>query len=107
VTVSAPDSLSDSLRVQAFAPTGTPIGSAALVRREVTFTVTIYPSAGTTVTFVPRDTVRTNLAGLAIAQLRYTGGPRPDSVLVTASATLVGGAPAPGSPVTFVVEFRP
>ena len=107
VVVSAPDSLSDSLRVKAFAPTGTPIGSAALVRREVVFTVTIYPAAGATVTFVPRDTVRTNLAGLAIAQLRYTGGPRPDSVLVSASATLVGGAPAPGSPVTFVVEFRP
>jgi hypothetical protein len=100
VVVSAPDSLSDSLRVKAFANTGTPIGSAALVRREVVFTVVIYPDTGATVTFVPRDTVRTNLAGLALARLRYTGGPRPDSAVVTASA---GGV----SPVTFVVEFRP
>jgi hypothetical protein len=100
IVVSAPDSLSDSLRVKVFANTGTPIGSAALVRREVVFTVVIYPDTGATVTFVPRDTVHTNLAGLAITQLRYTGGARPDSAVVTAAAAGV-------SPVTFVVEFRP
>jgi hypothetical protein len=31
----------------------------------------------------------------------------PDSVVVTASAHRAVGTPVPGSPVTFVVRFRP
>ena len=105
VTVSTPDSLSDSLRVQAYA---TPANNAlSLTGRPIAFTATIYSSGATTVTLVPRDTARTNTSGLAVVQVRLTGGPVPDSVVVTASARHQDGSLVPGSPVTFVVRFLP
>ena len=104
VTVSTPDSLSDSLQVQAWS---TPTGAQNLAGRRVAFAATVYPPSGTTITLVPRDSVRTSGAGLAIVQVRYTGGPRPDSVVVLARAHRPDGTPVPGSPVHFVVGFLP
>jgi hypothetical protein len=101
VTVSTPDSLSDSLSVAAW------VGKVAAAGRRVRFVATIYPGGGTTVTFVPGDSVPTNSVGLAVVQLRYTGGPRPDSVVVLASARHGDGTAVAGSPVHFVVGFRP
>jgi hypothetical protein len=40
-------------------------------------------------------------------QVRLDAGGPPTSVLVTARATRLDGTPVPGSPLTFVVEFRP
>ena len=104
VTVSTPDSLSDSLQVEAWA---TPTGAQNVAGRRVAFAATIYPVGGTTVTLVPRDTVQTSGSGLAIVQVRYTAGPRPDSVVVLASARHPDGTPVRGSPVHFVVGFLP
>jgi hypothetical protein len=104
VTVSTPDSLSDSLQVQAFT---TPAGALSQTGRTIAFTTTVYPGIGTTVTLVPRDTVTTNASGIAVVQVRYTGGPRPDSVVVSASARRHDGSVVPGTPVTFVVGFLP
>jgi len=100
-TVFLPDSLSDSLAVQALATGGQASG------RRVVYTATIYPAADSTVTFVPNDSVSTNASGIAVAQLRYVSGALPDSVVVTATMRRFDGTPVPGSPVTFVVEFRP
>ena len=102
ITVSAPDSLSDSLKVQAFGPP--PAGSTA--GRRIALSV-IFPLGATNLTLVPRDTVRTNGSGVAVFQLRLTGAPLPDSALVAATARHADGTLVPGSPVTFVVEFRP
>ena len=100
ITVSAPDSLSDSLKVQAFGPTGSTAG------RRITLSVT-FPLGATNLRLVPRDTVRTTGSGVAVFQLRLTGPPLPDSVVVTATARHAAGTLVPGSPVAFVVEFRP
>ena len=100
ITVSAPDSLSDSLKVQAFGPPGSTAG------RRIALSV-IFPLGATNLTLVPRDTVRTNGSGVAVFQLRLTGAPLPDSALVAATARHADGTLDPGSPVTFVVEFRP
>jgi hypothetical protein len=100
ITVSASDSLSDSLKVQAFGPTGSTAG------RRIVLSVT-FPLGATNLTLVPRDTVHTNGSGLAVFQLRHTGAPLPDSALVAATARHADGTLVPGSPVTFVVEFRP
>ena len=97
VTVSTPDSLSDSLVVQVGAPAQ---GTNPLAGRRVVYAATIYASGVSTVTFVPRDTVKTTTAGRAAAQLRYAAGTRPDSVVVTAT---VRNLP----PIQFVVEYRP
>jgi hypothetical protein len=106
VTLSAPDSLSDSLIVRAFA---TPVDGANLLGRRVAFAWTVYPAGATGVTLVPRDTVLTGVSGLAVARLRATSGagPTPDSVVVTATARRADGQTIPGAPITFVVEFRP
>ncbi len=101
VTVSAPDSLSDSLIVKAW------VGASGSGGRRVVYAADIYPPGVTTVTFVPGDTVNTNSAGVAVAQLRLAAGIRPDSVVVTAVLRHLDGTPVPGTPVTFVVEFRP
>jgi hypothetical protein len=101
VTVSAPDSLSDSLLVKAW------VGTSGAAGRQVIYGAAIYPPGATTVTFVPGDTVRTNSGGVAAAQLRLAAGARPDSVVVTAVLRHLDGSPVSGSPVTFVVEFRP
>ena len=100
VTLSTPDSLSDSLRVSAFAPTGSAAG------RKVALAIT-FPVGGAGLTLIPGDTVRTSAAGIAIFQVRLTGAPRPDSCLIAATARRANGTTVPGSPVTFVVEFRP
>jgi hypothetical protein len=104
VTVSMPDSLSDSLQIQAWA---TPTGAQNLAGRSVAYAATVYPAGGATIMLVPLDTARTSASGLAVVQVRYTGGPRPDSVVVLARAHHADGTPVPGSPVHFVVGFLP
>jgi len=103
ITVSAPDSLSDSLAVKTWADTG---GGGA-PGRPVVYTAAIYPPGDSTVTFVPKTTVLTDAAGIAVARLQFIKGPRPDSVVVTAAVRRPNGTAVPGSPVSFVVEFRP
>ena len=103
VDLTAADSLSDSLTVRVFA---TPTGATNHLGRRVTFAATIYPAAGTTVTLQPGDTILTGSGGTAFVRLRLTSG-QPDSVLVMAEARRADGQLVPGSPVTFVVEFRP
>ena len=100
-TVFMPDSLSDSLAVRALATIGQPSG------RLVVYSAAIYPAADSTVTFVPNDSVYTNASGIAVTQLRYVAGALPESVVVTATMRRFDGTQIPGSPVTFVVEFRP
>jgi hypothetical protein len=100
ITVSAPDSLSDSLTVQAFGPTG------STARRRIALSIT-FPLVASNLTLVPRDTVLTSGSGAAVFQLRLTGAPLPDSAVVAATARRADGTLVPGSPVTFVVEFRP
>jgi len=96
------DSLSDSLRVQAYALGGIPGG------RRVVYTFAIFPDTGAVVTLVPNDTVFTSSAtGIAAVSVRLLPGPIPDSVVVTATMRHVNGTVVPGSPQTFVVEFRP
>ncbi len=96
----AADSLSDSLRVQAYA-----LGGAIPANRRVVYAVTTFPDSGPVVTLVPKDTVFTNSAGVASTRLRLRTGPLPDSVVVTATMRHVNGTLVPDS-VTFVVEFR-
>ncbi len=103
VDLAAGDSLSDSLTVRVFA---TPATVTNQIGRRVTLTTAIYPTTGTTVTLQPRDTILTGSGGTAFVRLRLTSG-QPDSVLVMASARRADGQLVPGSPVTFVVEFRP
>lgn len=103
VDLAAGDSLSDSLTVRVYA---TPDDATNRPGRRVAFSAAIYPSTGTTVTFQAGDTVLTGTAGTTAARLRLTSG-QPDSVVVTATARRADGQPVPGSPVTFVVEFRP
>lgn len=100
VVVSAPDSLSDSLRIQAFGPAG----STASVK--IALSVAAFPPGPAGLTLVPGDTVRTSGTGIAQFQVRLTGT-RPDSAVVTASARHADGTVVAGSPVTFVVEFLP
>ncbi|HYS22020.1 MAG TPA: hypothetical protein VEO73_13105 [Gemmatimonadales bacterium] len=103
VSVSA-RSLSDSLQIQAWA---TPTGAQNLAARRVAYAATVYPAGGATIMLVPQDTARTSASGLAVVQVSYTGGPRPDSVVVLARARHADGTPVPGSPVHFVVGFLP
>jgi len=100
VVVPAPDSLSDSLKIQVFGPTG------ATASRKIALTIT-FPLGAPGLTLVPGDTVRTGGTGLAVFQVRASGITRPDTVVVSASALHAGGTPVPGSPLTFVVEFVP
>jgi hypothetical protein len=97
VDVSLGDSLSDSLVVQVAAPNE---GTNPLASRRVAYAAAIYPPGGATLTFVPGDTVKTNTAGMAAAQIRFTGGTPPDSVVVTATLRRL-------PPIVFVVEFQP
>jgi len=101
ITVSAPDSLSDSLLVKAWA------GTSGAPGRPVVYTAAIYPPGATTVTFVPKATAPTDAGGIAVARLRLSTGPRPDSVVVTAAVRRPNGTDVPGSPKFFVVEFQP
>ena len=100
IIVSAPDTLSDSLLVQAWA------GTSGAPGRPVVYTMAIYPAGDTTVTLVPK-TAQTGASGIAFARLRLDSGPLPDSVVVTAAVRRPNGTDVPGSPVRFVVEFQP
>lgn len=100
VIVPAPDTLSDSLTVQAFGPSGSTSG------RKIALAIT-FPPGAPGLTLVPSDTVTTGSTGLAVFQVRASGITRPDTVVISASAQHPGGAPVPGSPLTFVVEFVP
>jgi len=102
VTVSTPDSLSDTLFVRVFA-----VDSEPPAGRQVVYGATTYPASGPTVRFVRGGTVTTDGTGLAFEQLRLSPGTLPDSVVVTATVKRFTGTNVPGSPVTFVVEFRP
>lgn len=97
VTVSKPDSLSDTLKIQAFS-VGTPSP-----HRRIVLSID-FPPGGTDITLVPGDTIVTGPQGTASFQVRLTGV-RPDSATITASATYRGAA-VPGSP-HYVVVFLP
>jgi len=102
VTASAPDSLSDSLSVRVFsAASESPAG------RAVVYAATTYPASVSTVRLVRGGTVTTDGTGVAFEQLRLDPGAVPDSVVVTASVKRFTGTDIPGSPVTFLVVFRP
>lgn len=101
------DSISDPLRVRVFALTPP---SQTLLRRRLTYEFAAFPPTGSTVTLIPNDTVYTPAvpdSGIAVVQVRLDAGGPPDSVRVTARAAHHDGTPVPGSPLTFVVEFRP
>jgi len=95
------DSTSAPLQVQAFATGGAAVG------RRVVYAATTYPPRDSAVTFVPRDVVTTGSTGIGSARLKLRPGVVPDSVVVSATMTRLNGTTIPGSPVTFVVEFRP
>jgi hypothetical protein len=103
VTLSAPDALSDSLLVKVAAPAA---GTDPLRSRPVGYAATVYPAGVATVRFVPGDTVKTGATGIAAAQLGFTAGVAPDSVVVVATLRRPNGTVVP-DPVKFVVEFRP
>jgi len=100
-TDSTVDSLSSPLRIRTVAYGGT------AVSRRVIYSFATYPESGPAVTLLPRDTVTTGGDGKASVQVRLHKGTLPDSVVVTATMKTLHGDPLPGSPVTFVVEFRP
>jgi hypothetical protein len=101
VVVATADSLSDSLIVKAWADTTGAPG------RPVVYTFDTYPPGDTTVTLVPKGTVVTNASGIAVVQVRLGHATVPDSVVVSAAVRRPNGTEIPGSPVRFVVEFRP
>src|SRR5438034_16188 len=118
VTLSA-DSVSDSLTVEVADTIKSSSGgdslTVALAGRPVVYAIT-YPATSGPVTLVTNDsthdlvttdTVATGASGIAFVQVRLLGAPVPDSVVVAAIARRVVGDTVPGSPVTFVVRFRP
>jgi hypothetical protein len=118
VTLSA-DSVSDSLTVEVADTIKSASGgdslTVALAGRPVVYAIT-YPATSGPVTLVTNDsthglvtadTVATGAAGIAFVQVRLLGAPVPDSVVVAAIARRAVGDTVPGSPVTFVVRFRP
>ena len=102
-----PDSISDSLVVRVFAPAGGLGVAQTLVRRPVTYVLTVFPPQGQVVTLLPNDTAWTNTAGLAVVQVRLDAGSLPDSIKLDAHVVRHDGTVVPGSPLTFVVEYRP
>ena len=118
VSVMATDSLSDSLQVELADTVKSSTGGDSLTvplgGRPVVYTITYSGTGGsvglvtsdTTRTGVTTDTVATASSGIAFVKVRLRGS-LPDSVVVTASARRAVGTPVPGSPVTFVVRFRP
>src|SRR2546422_1351378 len=118
VTLSA-DSVSDSLTVEVADTIKSSSGgdslTVALAGRPVVYAIT-YPATSGPVTLVTNDsthglvttdTVATGASGIAFVQVRLLGAPVPDSVVVAAIARRAVGDTVPGSPVTFVVRFRP
>lgn len=98
VVVSTPDSVSDTLRVEAFAGGGAASGRRILLGLD-------FPPGGTGVTLIPSDTLVTAPTGTAFFLVKLTGV-RPDSAVVSASASNHGTGVA-GSPIHFVVVFQP
>lgn len=98
------DTLSDTLGVRVFAATP-PVTS--LRRRRITYDIVDFPGSGVSVTLLPGDTVLSDATGFAGVQVRLDGGGPPDSVVVTAQSARPDGTPVDGSPIRFVVEFRP
>jgi hypothetical protein len=118
VTLSA-DSVSDSLMVEVADTIKSASGgdslTVALAGRPVVYAIT-YPATSGPVTLVTNDsthglvttdTVVTGASGIAFVKVRLLGPPVPDSVVVAAIARRAVGDTVPGSPVTFVVRFRP
>ena len=99
VIVSTPDSLSDSLLIHAFSQ------SASTASVKVALSIA-FPPGAPGLTLVPGDTVQTDQSGIATFQVRLTGV-QPDSAVVTATVRRSSGTLVAGSPITFVVEFRP
>ena len=119
-TVSLPaDSVSDSLEVELADTIESASGgdslTVPLAGRPVVYAITIPPSPGpvtlvtndSTHSLATTDTVTTSVTGIAVARVRLLGPSVPDSVVVRAMARRAGGDTVPGSPVTFVVRFRP
>ena len=100
-TDSTVDSLSNPLKIKTVAYGGN------ATSRAVIYSFTTFPASGPVVTLVPRDTVTTDGQGKASVQVRLHKGTLPDSVVVTATMRKFHGDSLPGSPVTFVVEFKP
>ena len=100
-TPTTTDSLSNPLTIATVA-----FGGNAANRR-VVYAFTTYPASAPVITLLPRDTVPTGSDGTAATQVRLHKGTLPDSVVVTATMRKFDGAPLPGSPVRFVVVFRP
>jgi len=100
-TPTTTDSLSNPLKIATVAFGGN------AANRPVVYAFTTYPASGPVITLLPRDTVLTGSDGTAATQLRLHKGTLPDSVVVTATMRKFHGAPLPGSPVRFVVVFRP
>lgn len=95
------DSLSNPLSIRTIA-----FGGNASSRR-VVYTFTTYPDSNRVVTLVPNDTVTTSADGTASVQVRLRPGLLPDSVVLHAAMQRFHGGALPGSPLKFVVEFRP
>jgi hypothetical protein len=119
-TVALPaDSISDSLKVEVADTIKSASGgdslTVALAGRPVVYAIT-YPASPGPVTLVTNDsthsltttdTVTTATTGSAFVKVRLLGPSVPDSVVVNAIARRAVGDTVPGSPVTFVVRFRP
>jgi hypothetical protein len=112
------DSLSDSLKVEVADTIKSASGgdsTVGLAGRPVTYVITLPATAGpvtlvttdTARSLVTTDTVATSASGIAFVKVRLLGPTIPDSVVLTASARRAVGDAVRGSPVTFVVRFRP
>lgn len=112
------DSISDSLKVELADTVKSASGGdslVALVGRPVVYSITLPATAGPA-TLITADTAHslvttrtdaTGTSGIAFVKVRLLGPSVPDSVVVQARARRAVGTTVPGSPVTFVVRFRP
>jgi len=74
----------------------------------VIFTPNTFPASAPAATLLPQDTIVTNpSSGVAAVQVRLRSGTVPDSVVVTVIMLHLDSTAVSGSPLTFVVEFRP
>jgi len=103
ISASASDSLSDSFSVRAFAL----IGPRSLSSRPIILSDSTFPAGVGSFTLLPGDTLRTDGSGLAVFQVRYQGGPLPDSVVVLARSYHVDGSLVAPDSVRFVVVYGP
>lgn len=103
ISASASDSLSDSFTVRAFALSG----PHSLDARTIVLADSTFPAGVGAFTLLPKDTLRTDGAGLAVFQLRFDGGSLPDSVVVLARSYHVDGTLVAPDSVRFVVVYVP